>query len=252
LLFVPSGPPTDVPVKAGTEDGLLKLGLVPSAAPTAVPVKPGDVEGAVRLAFGAAADELPARTAALPAALAPMVVFGPAPVAVAVVRPAVVLGPAPVVAGTMVEPTLPFGPAPVAVVGLAAEAGVSVAGRVADALAALGRVVVGLPLAATLVRPTFDAIPLEDGPPTAAPMISSYVAGAPPPATVPAGDSCASACPPAAASASVVTSTRRPLPMPIMLRGDAIHVPRACQVDRDPTRPRANVRAPVRPSEMRP
>ncbi len=138
MLFVPSGLPTDVPVNEGTEDGLLKLELVPSAAPTAVPVNPGEVEGAARLAFGAAADELPARTPELPA-VAPMLVFGPAPVAVEVVRPTVVLGPAPVVAGVVIEPTLPLGPAPVAVVTLAAEAGVSVAGRGADALAALGR-----------------------------------------------------------------------------------------------------------------
>jgi hypothetical protein len=78
LLFVPSGPPTAVPVKPGTLDGLFRLEFVPSAPPVTVPVKPVTVDGLLKLAFRV----LPsAGTAAFEVAL----VLEPAPVDVVVV-----------------------------------------------------------------------------------------------------------------------------------------------------------------------
>ena len=74
LLFVPSAPPTLVPAKPATVDGLFRLELVPSTPPVAVPVKPGTVDGLLKLAF-----RVPVGVTTVPFAT---FVFNPAPVVV--------------------------------------------------------------------------------------------------------------------------------------------------------------------------
>jgi len=90
LFVVPRDAPTVVPVNPGTADGLLRLEFVPSVPPVAVPAKPDTVDGLLKLAFRL----LPSAGAA---AFEPAFVLEPAPVEVAV-EPAFVfvLGPAPV------------------------------------------------------------------------------------------------------------------------------------------------------------
>jgi hypothetical protein len=79
LLFVPSGPPTLVPAKPATVDGLFRLELVPRTPPVAVPVKPDTVDGLLRLAF-----RVPVGTTTEPFE---MFVLNPAPVEVVVPAP---------------------------------------------------------------------------------------------------------------------------------------------------------------------
>jgi len=85
LLFVPSEPPTEVPVKPGTVDGLLRLEFVPSTPPAPVPVKPGTVDGLLKFALtpGTAVTGLgPAVVVAL--VVEPVPVFAPVLVVVLV------------------------------------------------------------------------------------------------------------------------------------------------------------------------
>jgi hypothetical protein len=192
LLFVPRDPPTVVPAKPGTLDGLLRLAFVPSAPPATVPVKPDTVDGLLKLAFTL----LPSAGAA---AFEAAFVFEPAPVDV------VVLG-LPAAGATPVERVVPLETletvvplatvvplgtvAPLAVVVTVAVPGAVAPADVVDvvvdaAVVAIGIVVVGAAIAVGPMTPTigatFDGMPPVAWPSTAVEMIVS----GPVPAAIP-------------------------------------------------------------------
>jgi hypothetical protein len=237
LLFVPMDPPTVVPVKPGTLDGLLRLGFEPSVPPVTVPVKPDTVDGLLKLVFTV----LPS---AGTAAFEPAFVFEPAPVDVVVLglpTGATAVPPETVMPLVTLEAVVPLETAATAgtvapltvVVTVAdvvtAEAAAVVVG-VGVVATGIAEIVVG---AATAVGPmtptigaTFDGMPPVAWPSTAAEMIAS----GPVPAAIPTppatGATWASARSPASASAAPRASVRcRRRAMRSMSRKQAIDVP---------------------------
>lgn len=194
MLFVPRDPPTVVPVKPGTLDGLFRLAFVPSVPPATVPVKPDTADGLLKFAFTL----LPSAGAA---AFEPAFVFEPAPVDVVVLglpAGATVVPLATVVPPETVVPLATVVPlvgtvAPLAVVvtvgvpeGVAPADVVEVVVDVVTTGVATVEVVVGAAIAVGPMTPTigatFDGMPPVAWPSTAVEMIAS----APVPAAIPA------------------------------------------------------------------